>query len=628
MATITEELLVIIKSVGAATAAADVARVGTASEVAGKKAKTAADEHLGFRSALGSVKSIAGQVAGIAGVAGLTLGISASIRAAQQMQESMVQLGGAIKNNVRNPAKDAAEQMRGFADTLAVKGGFSPLETIQGLTRLVTETKNVGQAQHLMSLATDISRRAHIGLERAVRAVMMVEAGRTTGLSRMGIFLQPVKTAEDALTASHQKAAEAVAAHNRQLSAMHLSLAVYGEHLKPVTAAQREQAKNQDILATKTQGLATLQREFGGAAEKYSKTSAGAINNLKNTVDILAVHLGEMLLPIISAVAGVLATFVRQMMTGHGVGGMLVSTLKVLVDLLKFLFGILKDIWPVLAGLVAVWVAYNAQLIITNAVMDILKSQFVVQMAMAVAMNGVMGGVTAAWEAFNLVVAANPLLFTVLAIAAIVAALILAYKHIRWFRDFVNSAFQDVVAAFNWVKNAAIDVFDFIKGHWYLLAGLLFGPFGLAIGWIIEHWDTVKKLPGELLKVIKDIGGDIFHALTWPFRKAFEWVKHHLPSFHVHHIGPIPIPLPSFPGLAAGGIVPYSGAFVVGERGPELVTLPQGANVSTQNDLAQTNALLRELIAAVMQNSQALIVDGKVLAQAVNRQGLLQAARS
>ena len=114
----------------------------------------------------------------------------------------------------------------------------------------------------------------------------------------------------------------------------------------------------------------------------------------------------------------------------------------------------------------------------------------------------------------------------------------------------------------------------------------------------------------------------------WPFKWAFHWVSKHLPSFHTHHIGPIPIPLPSFPGLAGGGVTPYGGAFVVGERGPELVTLPQGAGVSSQDDLKQTNMLLRELILAVRQNSQALVVDGKVLAQSVMRQGLIQQSRA
>jgi hypothetical protein len=272
--------------------------------------------------------------------------------------------------------------------------------------------------------------------------------------------------------------------------------------------------------------------------------------------------------------------------------------------------------------------AYKVQMLLSAAAQAMMNGLMSISIVEAWAYGGATAALTTAWEGLTAVMDANPLMLIVIAIVAIVAGFVMLYKHCKWFRDFVKDAMKDIVKAFHWFLGAVTDTWKWIKQHWPLLLGIITGPIGLAIEQIITHWKSIEKLPGKLLKLFKDIGNDLLNAIVWPFKTAFQWVSHHLPSFHVHHIGPIPIPLPSFPGLAAGGVTPYGGAFVVGEKGPELVTLPAGASVSSQQDLAQTNALLRELIATVRQNSQALVVDGRLLAQAVNRQGLLQASRS
>jgi hypothetical protein len=595
MASITEELLILVKSMGGAAAAEDVDKVTTATKESGTAAKEAKAEHLGFGSALGSLKSIAFQTAGIVGIGGLAVGVGAAVKAAQGMQAQNAILGQSIKNNVRFPAKDATEQMDKFAESLAVKGGFGPLEGITQMTRLLAVTKDTSRAEKDLSLASDIARGTHRSLAQATRAVMMVEEGRTTGLSRMGIFLTASKTAQDALAAST------------------------GKH----TAAEKEAAKAQDLNATKIQGMTKLWQQFGGTTDVYSKTSQGAISNLKNTVDVLEETLGRKLLPVITSVTQAFTGFVRQMMDGQGLGG-------TVVQVVKDLFTALKELWPVLAAVAAAWLLWNTYMLVTKAIGIV---TMIVETASAFfALIPAITSVDDAMVLLNLTFDANPVMIVVIALAALGAALILAYNHVKWFRDFVNDAWTVIQQAFTVGVHAVSDainwVINWLKHNWPLVVGILLGPIALAVAEIITHWKQVEALPGKLLQLFKDAGNDIANAIVWPFKWAFNWVSKHLPSFHVHHIGPIPIPLPSFPGLATGGVTPYGGAFVVGEKGPELVTLPQGASVSSQADLAQTNQLLRELILAVQNNSQALIVDGRVLAQSVMRQGLLQQSRS
>ena len=625
MATITEELLILIKSVGGLVTAGELDKVTASTAASGRAAKVATSEHLGFKSALGSLKSIAFQVGGLAGIGGLALGVHEAIKNAQEMQVATTQLGQAIKNNVRFPAEDAREEMTKFAESLAVKGGFNPVDAISSMTRLLFVTKDTAKAQKDMSLASDIARGAHVSLQQATRAVSMVEAGRTTGLSRMGIFLEQSHKAQDALTQSS------------------------GKH----TLAQREAAKAQDENASRVIGLTTLWQKYGHTTDSYSHTAAGAISNLKNTVEILTEQLGSKLLPIVGKVAGGMADFVRQMQDGKGFGGQVVSTVKDLATTVEDVYNWLKPLWPVVAGLAVAWAAWNVALAITAGYAWIVG--FIEDLSIALeAVRAGQVGVALAQLGLNAAFLASPWFWVIAAIAALVGAFLLLWDHSKAFRDFwkgvwkaVKAAVKDAVdwienawhnttqwisnAASNtahWVTNAFHNIISWFKSNWPTLLVILTGPFGLGVKWIIDHWKQIKQLPSEIIKAFKSAADDLVNAITWPFRTAFKWVKAHLPTFHTHHIGPIPIPLPSFPGLAAGGVTPYGGAFVVGERGPELVTLPQGASVSSQDDLKQTNQLLRELIVAVQQNSQVMMVDGKVLAQSVMRQGLLQASRS
>lgn len=98
----------------------------------------------------------------------------------------------------------------------------------------------------------------------------------------------------------------------------------------------------------------------------------------------------------------------------------------------------------------------------------------------------------AATVVFNAVMAANPIMLVVLAIAALVAGIVIAYNKVGWFRDFVDAAWSTVVDAFDMLKDAAMAVFNWIKQNWPLLLAILTGPFGIAVALIVSNWDTIK----------------------------------------------------------------------------------------------------------------------------------------
>lgn len=132
---------------------------------------------------------------------------------------------------------------------------------------------------------------------------------------------------------------------------------------------------------------------------------------------------------------------------------------------------------------------------------------------------------TAIQWAWNAAMSANPIGLIVIALAALVGAVILAYKKVDWFRNLVDSVWRALVKAFGFIKNAALVAFTWIKSHWPLLLAILTGPFGLAVLFIVKNWrsilDFFKSLPGR-------IGGfvsTVFDVITTPYRLAARFVR-------------------------------------------------------------------------------------------------------
>jgi phage-related protein len=227
----------------------------------------------------------------------------------------------------------------------------------------------------------------------------------------------------------------------------------------------------------------------------------------------------------------------------------------------------------------------------------------------------VMGLVAAIW-ALNFAMTANPVVAITVGIIALGAAFYLAYKKCKPFRDIVNSIWAGMKVAFGWVKT-----------HWKLLAVLLFGPIALAAIKIGEHFGEIRKAVGEtvafIFRVIRGVAsfigraveriGSAISKVTGPVRaiagaagKGVGFAKG----------------LGAHVGLATGGMVTQAGQVLVGERGPELLSLPAGSQVTPLSTpaLVAHGAGPTSMIAKVY-------LDKRVLATAVAEVGADRRAR-
>ena len=175
------------------------------------------------------------------------------------------------------------------------------------------------------------------------------------------------------------------------------------------------------------------------------------------------------------------------------------------------------------------------------------------------------GEATVAQTGLNLAFLASPVTWIVLGVVALVAAVVLAYNKVDWFRNFVNAAFTGVKIAFGWILTAAQAVFGWIGEHWGTIVTFIAGPIGLAVRFVHDHFDAIKKAAGILIGALGTVFSTVVNVITWPFRTAFNaisglWnsslgsVSFTIPSW-VPVVGGDTFSFPHMPQLAQGGIV-------------------------------------------------------------------------
>jgi hypothetical protein len=185
---------------------------------------------------------------------------------------------------------------------------------------------------------------------------------------------------------------------------------------------------------------------------------------------------------------------------------------------------------------------------------------------------------TMAQAALNVVMALNPIGLAVIAVAALVAGVVIAYKKVGWFRDGINALWGGIKAAFGWVRS-----------NWPLLLAILTGPFGLTVLFISKHWDAivgfVQKLPGR----IGAAASGMWDGIKNSFRSAVNWIIQKWNDLHFtigggsvfgQKLPSVTLNTPNIPMLAKGGDITRGGAAVVGDAGPEILDLPAGARVT------------------------------------------------
>lgn len=224
--------------------------------------------------------------------------------------------------------------------------------------------------------------------------------------------------------------------------------------------------------------------------------------------------------------------------------------------------------------------------------------------------TGVVRGATLAWVAvqwlLNVALNANPISLIVLAIAAFVGGIILAYKNSETFRNIVTAAWNGiktaVSAVWNWIKgtlwpgikavfsgigstamwlyrNGILAPFNLVKAYfqlWWAGVKVVFGWVtagfskigewaGKAKDMVVEKFtkvvDFLKGLPGKIGEFGKKIFSPILDGAKWVFNQIAKFWNNTIGKLSfkapdwVPGIGGKGFSMPKLPMLATGGVV-------------------------------------------------------------------------
>lgn len=203
-----------------------------------------------------------------------------------------------------------------------------------------------------------------------------------------------------------------------------------------------------------------------------------------------------------------------------------------------------------------------------KAAIEALKNSTLVQTIVSKAQAVSTGVVTAAQWAWNAAMNANPIGLIIAAIVLLIAGIVLLVK--------------------NWdtVKAAGAAAWEWIKGAWSSAATWMNTNVVQPVARFFSGlWDGVKGAWNGTVSFFEGIGSGIKNAFKGAFNSVARFwndgpgkIGFTVPSW-VPLVGGKKFEIPDIPYLATGGSISRGGWAVVGERGPELVNVPTGAQV-------------------------------------------------
>ena len=377
--------------------------------------------------------------------------------------------------------------------------------------------------------------------------------------------------------------------------------------LDTVVPAARELAGSVGEVAARVQ-------EFIQGAE-FQQVKADTLERLGSIFETLA-EAGARLGPAVATIAGSLAKAAGSV--GVSTWQLLLTTVEVLarvanavlVPAVEALAGWMERNQGVVTTLVGAYATYRVAVVGTTVATAALTAAQKVQAAgglvsflkKVLVQTRLVSTATKIWSgiqaAFNLVMAMNPITLIVIAIAALVAGIVIAYKKSETFRDIVDGALRAVGAAATWLwENAIQPAWKGIKKAFEVVAGVVsrwkdavvaaakwvwdkikdyFGRWkgtldsirdwvAGVVQWVRDKFtevvDFVKGLPGKIASAARGMWDGIKDA----FRSAINWVidkwnglNFTLPGFEFagQKVGGFTLAPPRIPRLAEGGIVP------------------------------------------------------------------------
>lgn len=238
---------------------------------------------------------------------------------------------------------------------------------------------------------------------------------------------------------------------------------------------------------------------------------------------------------------------------------------------------------PVIAGIAGAILVYKGAVMAIN----------LVQNAWAICQ----GVCTAAQWALNIALSANPIGIIIVAIGALIAIGVAMWMNWDSICAWCKQAFQAVGDFF---VSVGTSIGSFFSGLWAGIKDTAIGVWNSITGFLSGAWNTIssaavsvftgignaiKNVWNGIVGAIKGAINSIISAINSMIRGAVSGVNGLINGIN-SVTGAVGIPAiptftaPQIPMLANGGLIRTAGTVIVGEKGPEMLSLPRGAKVS------------------------------------------------
>jgi len=279
------------------------------------------------------------------------------------------------------------------------------------------------------------------------------------------------------------------------------------------------------------------------------------------------------------------------------VGEAIPDAIELGVAAIESLVGWFKEHDEALGALTAAMVAFGI----------FMATKFVIQMAIATA--AVLTQVTANISLLATWIAINaPIILIIAAIALLAAGFIWAYQNVDWFRASVDAVVKFILGTFwpklkevaAWLSDNFVTILE-VVGR--VIAATLTGGMSEAVIWMIKHRDSIKDLATGMIEWFKDLPSKMTGAVAglWDGLKSglvdtLNWIigKYNTLASKIPGVGEIGLigsgrrAQKSFYALGTASFA--GGQAMVGERGPELVTLPKGSRIEPNHGAGMSAA--------------------------------------
>lgn len=432
-----------------------------------------------------------------------------SSKGAAQLSENAIKLGTDLAtfykkdpatgiNAIRMASLGATRGLKQFGIVID-KTAVSAQAVRMGLGKTTVDVGKLGRAQDAAAKASShivtAQNSARIALMTYNEAVL--KHGKNSDQAQKALI--KFQSAQEKVRAAHQASA---AAQRRVNEVMKGGKTV-------LTAAEKAQATYALIAQKAGKAQGAFAKE-GGSLEIQNRKTRAEFKNMQAS-------LGQALLPVMTKVGNIIATQVAP----------------ALAKMADFVGRNRRVMVPLIGSLAAFVAVVKGAKAISNFAKDIggvVKAVKSMELGQKLA-----AGATKVWSAvqavFNAIMAANPIVLVVLAIAALIAIIVIAYMKVGWFRAGVQAAFgavaaaaqwvwQKVVAAFHWIVNAISGVLSWLRRNWPLIIAILLGPIGIVGLLIIKNFSRIRDfVTGAwrgMLNVIRSVAGAIANFVsTW-----------------------------------------------------------------------------------------------------------------